>query len=171
MNTTHLNQALITRLTGDSDLAEDIRFYGERYLEHRRLAAAPTIGYTNGYAHAAYGKDLATLLDVTAAQLPNLPGLVEEALTFLDTSNPTLVETVPERPGHGIGYNLHAIAPGAPLPDGRTAVTVEDPLGSSFRVTDDKGTVTYLHKYGQLRRYTTGVVAFLEPDWAGWACN
>ncbi len=89
----------------------------------------------------------------------------------LDAPAPKVLQTVPVRRDGLGGYDLLVVAPGALLPGGRTAVTVEDPLGSSWRVTDDKGTVHYLHKYGELRRYITGVVAFIEPDWAGWACD
>lgn len=78
---------------------------------------------------------------------------------------PEVIETVPAR-GSLLGYDRYAIAPGAPLPDGRTITHVEDPLGSAWRVTDDQGAVHYLHKHGLLRRYTSGAVAFIEPSWA-----
>lgn len=35
-------------------------------------------------------------------------------------------------------------------------------------MTDDQGTVHWLHKDGQLLRYTNGTVAFIEPEWASW---
>jgi hypothetical protein len=101
--------------------------------------------------------------------------------TFLDTicvipvapsatPTPEVLETVPAN-GCLLGYDRFAITPGAPLPDGRTIATVEDPLGSSWRVTDDQGTVHWLHKYGELIRYTSGTVAFREPEWAGWSSD
>jgi hypothetical protein len=102
--------------------------------------------------------------------------------TFLDTicvipvtrphaiPEPEPLETVPAN-GCLLGYDRFAIAPGVPLPDGRTVVAVEDPLGSSWRVTDDQGSVHWLHKYGELIRYTSGVVAFREPEWAGWSSD
>ncbi|MFF7142268.1 hypothetical protein ACFZB5_13600 [Streptomyces nodosus] len=83
---------------------------------------------------------------------------------------PQILETAPAR-GQLLGYDRFAIAPGAPLPDGRTIATVEDPLGSSWRVTDDHGRVHWLHKYGQLVRYTSGTVAFIESEWAGWSSD
>ena len=86
------------------------------------------------------------------------------------TPTPEILETVPAN-GCLLGYDRFVIAPGAPLPEGRTIVTVEDPLGSSWRVTDDQGAVHWLHKYGQLIRYTSGVVAFREPEWAGWSSD
>ncbi|MFJ8538160.1 hypothetical protein [Streptomyces sp. NPDC093591] len=81
-----------------------------------------------------------------------------------------ILETVPAN-GCLLGYDRFAISPGAPLPNGRTVTTVEDPLGSSWRVTDDQGTVHSLHKYGELIRYTSGTVAFREPEWAGWSSD
>ena len=101
--------------------------------------------------------------------------------TFLDTicvipvTEPALpeleiLETVPAN-GCLLGYDQYAIAPGAPLPEGRTIVTVEDPLGSCWRVTDDQGGVHHLHKYGRLIRYTSGTVTFIEPEWAGWSSD
>jgi hypothetical protein len=83
---------------------------------------------------------------------------------------PEILETVPAN-GCLLGYDRFVVAPGAPLPDGRTIATVEDPLGSAWRVTDDRGAVHYLHKYGNLIRYTSGVVAFIEPEWAGWSSD
>ena len=84
--------------------------------------------------------------------------------------SPEILETVPAN-GSLLGYDQHAIAPGAPLPDGRTIVTVEDTLGSCWRITDDSGGVHHLHKYGRLIRYTSGTVAFIEPEWAGWSSD
>lgn len=78
MNATHLNQTVVARLAADSDFAEDVRYYGERYLEHRRLAAAPTLGYSNAYAFAAWGRPLAELLEVSDRR--DLPSLTEAAL-------------------------------------------------------------------------------------------
>lgn len=89
-------------------------------------------------------------------------------VTAAPTPTPEILETVPAN-GCLLGYDRFAIAPGAPLPDGRTIATVEDPLGSSWRVTDDQGAVHWLHKYGELIRYTSGTVAFREPEWAGWS--
>jgi hypothetical protein len=91
-------------------------------------------------------------------------------VTAADAPAPQVLETVPAN-GCLLGYDRFAIAPGAPLPDGRTIATVEDPLGSSWRVTDDQGTVHWLHRYGQLIRYTSGTVAFREPEWAGWSSD
>jgi hypothetical protein len=88
----------------------------------------------------------------------------------LDAPKPEILETVPAN-GCLLGYDRYAIAPGAPLPDGRTITAVEDPLGSCWRVTDDRGAVYLLHKYGWLIRYTSGTVAFLEPEWAGWSSD
>ena len=85
-------------------------------------------------------------------------------------AEPEILETVPAN-GCLLGYDRFAIVPGAPLPDGRTIATVEDPHGSSWRVTDDQGAVHWLHKYGQLCRYTSGTVAFIEPEWAGWSSD
>ncbi|MEU8756229.1 hypothetical protein AB0C88_37655 [Streptomyces chartreusis] len=84
--------------------------------------------------------------------------------------DPQILETVPAN-GCLLGYDRFAIAPGAPLPDGRTIAAVEDPLGSSWRVTDDQGRVHHLHRYGRLIRYTSGVVTFVEPEWAGWSSD
>lgn len=81
-----------------------------------------------------------------------------------------ILETVPAN-GCLLGYDRFAIAPGAPLPDGRTITVVEDPLGSCWRVADDHGSVHYLHKYGRLIRYTSGTVTFIEPEWAGWSSD
>lgn len=81
-----------------------------------------------------------------------------------------ILETVPAN-GCLLGYDRFAVSPGAPLPDGQTIATVEDPFGSAWRVTDDRGAVHYLHKYGNLIRYTSGVVAFIEPEWAGWSSD
>ncbi|MBC2903154.1 hypothetical protein [Streptomyces cupreus] len=92
---------------------------------------------------------------------------VDDAAT---TPEPEILETVPAN-GCLLGYDRFAITPGAPLPDGRTIATVEDPLGSCWRVTDDQDAVHYLHRYGQLIRYTSGVVAFIEPEWAGWSSD
>lgn len=86
------------------------------------------------------------------------------------TPQPEVLETVPAN-GCLLGYDRYVIAPGAPLPDGRTIVTVEDPLGSSWRVTDEQGGVHWLHKHGDLIRYTSGTVAFREPEWAGWSSD
>lgn len=83
---------------------------------------------------------------------------------------PQILETVPAHGGLR-GYTRYAIAPGAPLPDNRTIATVEDPQGSSWRVTDTQGTVHWLHKYGELRGYGDGEVAFVEPEWAGWSSD
>jgi hypothetical protein len=91
-------------------------------------------------------------------------------MTDADAPAPQVLETVPAN-GCLLGYDRFATAPGAPLPDGRTIATVEDPLGSCWRVTDDHGDVHYLHKYGELRRYTSGVVAFIAPEWAGWSSD
>ncbi|MEU5426882.1 hypothetical protein AB0H73_14935 [Streptomyces olivoreticuli] len=83
---------------------------------------------------------------------------------------PEILKTVPASGGLP-GYDHLAIAPGAPLPDGRTIATVEDPLGSAWLVTDDRGAVHWLHKYGELQRDTDGGVAFIEPEWAGWSSD
>lgn len=83
---------------------------------------------------------------------------------------PHILETVPAN-GRLQGYDRFAIAPGAPLPDGRTIVTVEDPQGLAWHVTDDHGGVHWLHKYGQLIRYTSGGVSFIETEWAGWSSD
>lgn len=102
--------------------------------------------------------------------------------TFLDTicvipvtrdatvPQPEILETVPAN-GCLLGYDRYEIAPGAPLPEGRTIATVEDPLGSCWRVTDDQGEIHHLHKYGRLIRYTSGTVVFIEPEWAGWSSD
>lgn len=84
----------------------------------------------------------------------------------LDAPKPKILETVPAR-GQLLGYDRFLVTPGAPLPDGRTIAAVEDPLGSSWRVTDDQGAVHWLHKHGDLIRYASGAVAFIEPEWAG----
>lgn len=91
-------------------------------------------------------------------------------VTPADTPKPEILKTVPAN-GCLLGYDQLAITPGAPLPDGRTIAAVEDPLGSAWRVTDDQGTVHWLHKYGELIRYTSGVIAFREPEWAGWSSD
>ncbi|ELP67649.1 hypothetical protein STRTUCAR8_08576 [Streptomyces turgidiscabies Car8] len=83
---------------------------------------------------------------------------------------PEILKTVPAN-GRALGYDQYAITPGAPLPDDRTIATVEDPLGSSWRVTDDQGAVHRLHKHGELIRYTSGTVSFIEPEWAGWSSD
>lgn len=88
----------------------------------------------------------------------------------LNAPKPEILETVPAN-GCLLGYDRYAIAPGAPLPDGRTIATVEDPLGSCWRVTDDHGGVHHLHRYGRLIRYTSGAVVFIEPEWAGWSSD
>lgn len=82
----------------------------------------------------------------------------------LDRPEPEILETVPAD-GSLLGHTRYAIAPGAPLPDGRTIATVEDPRGSAWRVTDGQGTVHHLHKHGLLLRYTNGEVSFIEPEW------
>ena len=91
-------------------------------------------------------------------------------MRVLNAPQPEILETVPAN-GCLLGYDQFAIAPGAPLPDGRTIATVEDPYGSCWRVTDDQGSVHYLHKYGRLIRYTSGTVTFIEPEWAGWSSD
>lgn len=91
-------------------------------------------------------------------------------VTAADAPEPEILETVPAN-GCLLGYDWHEIAPGAPLPDGRTIATVEDPYGSCWRVTDDQGGIHHLHKYGRLIRYTSGTVAFIEPEWAGWSSD
>jgi hypothetical protein len=88
----------------------------------------------------------------------------------LAAPEPEILETVPAN-GCLLGYDRFAITPGAPLPGNRTIATVEDPLGSCWRVTDDRGAVHWLHKYGELIRYTSGTVAFREPEWAGWSSD
>lgn len=97
----------------------------------------------------------------------DVPALPEDTPA---AAEPEILETVPAR-GQLLGYTRFAIAPGAPLPDGRTIDTVEDPHGSAWRVTDDHGRVRWLHKHGSLVRYTSGVIAFTEPEWAGWASD
>lgn len=97
-------------------------------------------------------------------------GFALPVILALNAPKPEIVKTVPAN-GSLLGYEQYAIAPGGPLPDGRTIATVEDPLGSAWRVADDQGAVHWLHKYGELIRYTNGVVAFREPEWAGWSSD
>lgn len=86
------------------------------------------------------------------------------------TPTPHILETVPARNGL-CGYTRYAITAGAPLPNGHTIATVEDPHGSAWLVTDTQGAVHWLHKYGELRGYSDGETAFIEPEWSGWSSN
>ncbi|MCM8552298.1 hypothetical protein [Streptomyces sp. STCH 565 A] len=68
---------------------------------------------------------------------------------------------------HGtvISHELE-ITPGAPLPDGKTIASVEDPKGSAWRVTDTTGGIHWLAKNGTMLRYSDGYVTFIVPEWA-----
>lgn len=87
-------------------------------------------------------------------------------------SEPIVLETVPSKPGHGVGYDVLAIATGSPLPNGAVIESVTD-AGSDtcWHVTDTKGREHRLHKYGRLLRYSSGNVLFNEPSWSGWASD
>lgn len=91
----------------------------------------------------------------------------EEMEKFLASLPP---RTVPAQGGMP-GYTVMPIREGAVLPDGATITAVENPLGSAWAVTVDSGEERYVHKYAELRRYTTGRLVLVEPEWAGWASN
>ncbi|MEU4051266.1 hypothetical protein AB0F09_18965 [Streptomyces olivaceus] len=74
----------------------------------------------------------------------------------------TIIKTTID--GIVISHELEII-PGAPLPDGKTIATVEDPKGSAWRVTDTTGGVHWLHKNGTMIRYSDGYVSFIVPEW------
>ncbi|WP_399559204.1 hypothetical protein OH809_45380 (plasmid) [Streptomyces sp. NBC_00873] len=42
-----------------AELDEDITYYASRFLQHRAQAAAQSLGYSNAYAYAAWGRELA----------------------------------------------------------------------------------------------------------------
>ena len=67
--------------------------------------------------------------------------------------------------------NVVPVRVGTVLPDGATITSVEDPLGSAWAVTVDSGEERHIHKYAELRRYTTGRLVLVEPEWAGWASD
>ncbi|GHJ34277.1 hypothetical protein TPA0910_87100 [Streptomyces hygroscopicus subsp. sporocinereus] len=80
------------------------------------------------------------------------------------------LRTVPAQ-GSLPGYTVLPITEGAVLPDGATVTAVEDPLGSDWIVTVDSGEKRHIHKHVELRRYTTGRLDLVEPEWAGMASD
>lgn len=76
--------AIATSLRTDPDLAADVRFYAERYLEHRRLAATHILGYNLAWAYAAWGRDLARLLGDPTLCGRDLADAAEAVVAILD---------------------------------------------------------------------------------------
>ena len=106
------------------------------------------------------------LLQVLAARLASL--LVVEKLT---PAASTIVKTVPAKGGL-LGYQVHAIREGAPLPGGQRIARVAD-YGSdtNLLVVDCHGRERYVHRQAEIRELDSGKVRVVEPEHAGWAAD
>lgn len=83
----------------------------------------------------------------------------------------TVVRTVAARNGL-VGYQVHALRVGAPLPGGQHIADVTD-YGSDthLAVTDTAGCERYISRHAEIRELETGVVQLITPEHAGWASD
>lgn len=81
----------------------------------------------------------------------------------------TVIRTMPAQSGM-LGYQVHAIRQGAPLPRGRHIARVDD-YGSDthLSIVASDGAEGYLHRHTEIRELESGVVQLVAPDYAGWA--
>ncbi|MEU4224330.1 hypothetical protein AB0F17_08555 [Nonomuraea sp. NPDC026600] len=81
----------------------------------------------------------------------------------------TVVRTVPAKGGM-LGYKVHALREGAPLPGGTRIARVED-YGSDSHVlmVGSDGRERYVHRQAEIRELESGKVRVVEPEYAGWA--
>lgn len=83
----------------------------------------------------------------------------------------TVVKTVPAQGGM-LGYQVHALRKGAPLPGGQRIADVDD-YGSDTHVgiVGSDGRVHRLHRHTEIRLLDSGVVQVVTPEYAGWASD
>ncbi|MET8866514.1 hypothetical protein ABZW11_26550 [Nonomuraea sp. NPDC004580] len=81
----------------------------------------------------------------------------------------TAIRTVPARGGL-LGYQVHALRKGAPLPGGHRIVDVDD-YGSDTHVgiVGSDGRIHRVHRHTEIRELESGVVRLVEPGHSGWA--
>ncbi|MEV4287381.1 hypothetical protein AB0K40_17895 [Nonomuraea bangladeshensis] len=80
----------------------------------------------------------------------------------------TVVKTVPAQDGM-LGYQLHALRVGAPLPGGHRILSVDD-YGSDTHlgIFGSDGSIHRAHRHTEIRELTNGVVQLITPEHAGW---
>ncbi|MEV6035999.1 hypothetical protein AB0L65_32930 [Nonomuraea sp. NPDC052116] len=85
--------------------------------------------------------------------------------------NPDSVGTVLARNGL-LGYQVHTLRKGAPLPGGHEIADVQD-YGSDTHllVIDGSGGERYVHRHTEIRLLESGVVSLVAPEYAGWAAD
>lgn len=83
----------------------------------------------------------------------------------------TVVRIMPARNGM-LGYQVHALRKGAPLPGGQRIADVKD-YGSDTHLVliDGDGRERYVHRHAEIRELDGGVVRLVEPAHAGWASD
>lgn len=86
-------------------------------------------------------------------------------------SSDTVLRAVDAKNGM-LGYQLHALRVGAPLPGGWQIARVED-YGSDTHllVWDGDGRKRYMHRHTEIRELKSGVVHLVKPEYAGWASD
>lgn len=149
-------------LTHGSTLARHFNLTGDTWEQRQQM---PALAQQIIDTHEAP----ITRLTQAAAKsgMPLLVAVLHVALPSTRTApEPRIIRSVPAR-GRLRGYDRYAISLGAPLPNGSTIAAVEDPRGSAWLVTDTRGGTHWLNKRGDLVRYSSGVVAFIEPKWDG----